>query len=205
MTNIHVRITIGIISILLLTAWIITATVNASGLPDSMEFQDTEGKVTIELVEENLTVDIKIYDKDDVLVKEMRVLGDSVGRQLPSALQIIGINDKDKIAEHLEEALTWVAHKSGGDTLEYYISPGNTVVGVVQYSDRKIDAVLLRISLEGKPTADVSPRIHFHPEDVGEATTSIYVEADIDDHNFKRMTIARIFHPTYVFRWKSTE
>lgn len=181
-------------------------TVEHPPVPKEIDFTLTDddnvllGRLVIQEVLGNPSVvDISGYQADGagLITNPMRVYADTIERQVPPTLNILGIEDQSQQDAITAKAVAWVVALTGGSARDYTLSAEeNEAVHVIAYSDG-LETLFPICIMDGSPQYD--PREVVKPSNASYAVTRA---DEPDDEGFRRATIARAGYPTHVVRWK---
>lgn len=127
---------------------------------------------------------------------EMKLYADSLGRQMPATLGLVGLTNANEAAALVEEAARWVTAATGGYVTEYELEAGARQVHVITYDDGAITSIPLYIDDEGVPRID-------HTNIVEASNVGYETGTDVDGEGYRRVIIARAGGLTHFVKFRA--
>lgn len=157
------------------------------------------GAVIMTLVPGQNVVDIVTY-RGENKSHEMRVMMDSIERQLPAALKGVGLKDEDQIEKAAKEGVSWAVEVTGGAEQNYIIGVGDSAVHAITYSDGQKAMFHMYVDRKGVPRYDYE-KVEI-PDDASYHVTGT---DELDEGGNRRAVISRERYPTHVVLWRAVK
>ena len=189
-----------------LSAWLNGAeTEEAEETVDTLSFLVVDendnplGSVHVQLTDKSSIIDLWAEDADGDIVgapQPMRLQADSLGRQMPACVGLIGLTYEPEVSKRVAEAVTWVSEKTGGYVRIYDLEPGKRVMHTIAYKDGAQTVIPLYIwDEDGEPYVDQG--LVQKPRDV-----SFETDNNADTDGYKRVIVARSGGLTHLIRFR---